>query len=52
MRSVLFWDIMQLVVVIPHRRFGTTFLSQKNADHTALLVTSSSETISSYSNNT
>jgi hypothetical protein len=27
MRSVLFWDITQRTVVIPYRRFGTTYLS-------------------------
>ena len=26
-RSVLFWDITQRIVVIPYRRFGTTYLS-------------------------
>jgi len=25
MRSSLFWDITQRVVVIPHRRFGTKY---------------------------
>jgi hypothetical protein len=27
MRAALFWDITQLVVVIPYRRFGTTYRS-------------------------
>jgi len=27
MRSALFWAITQPVVVIPHRRFGTTYRS-------------------------
>jgi len=52
MRYVSFWDITQRIVVNPYRHFGTTFRSQKSADHTALLITSSSEIISSYCNNT
>jgi len=27
MRIVLFWAIMEQVVVIPYQRFGTTYLS-------------------------
>jgi hypothetical protein len=27
MRSTLFWDFAQRTVVIPHRRFGTTYRS-------------------------
>ena len=32
MRSVLFWDITQWIVVIPYRRFGTTYKSHLQDD--------------------
>ena len=38
MRSALFWDVMQHMMVIPYRRFGTTYQSHLQGSRPFLLL--------------